>query len=42
MVEDTETLAETLERVTCRWCGREDAVEVVARAEAAGSAEANG
>jgi len=42
VVEDTETLAETLERVTCRWCGREDAVEVVARAEAAGSAEANG
>ena len=42
VVEDTETLAETLERVTCRWCGREDAVEVVARAEGAGSTGANG
>ena len=25
---------ETVEKVTCRWCGRSDAVEVVARAEA--------
>jgi len=42
VVEDTETLVETLERLTCRWCGREDAVEVVARAEASASDEANG
>ena len=33
VVEDIETLAETLEAVTCRWCGRTDTVEVVARAD---------
>lgn len=32
-VEESETLAQTVESVTCRWCGRSDAVEVVARAE---------
>ena len=32
-VEDTEVHDETVESVTCRWCGRSDAVEVVARAE---------
>ena len=32
-VEDTEVRGETVESVTCRWCGRSDAVEVVARAE---------
>ena len=30
-VEETELLAETVESVRCRWCGRDDAVEVVAR-----------
>jgi hypothetical protein len=27
-VEDEEVLAETIESVTCRWCGRSDAVRV--------------
>ena len=30
-VEATELLEESVERVTCRWCGRSDAVELVAR-----------
>lgn len=33
-VEETEVVAETVEQVTCRWCGRSDAIEVVQRAEA--------
>ena len=33
-VESTDVAHEILEKVTCRWCGRSDAVEVVARAEA--------
>jgi hypothetical protein len=33
-VEDTEVVAEVLEGVTCRWCGRSDAIELVSRAEA--------
>jgi hypothetical protein len=33
-VEDTEVREEIVESVTCRWCGRTDAVETVARAEA--------
>ena len=36
-VEDTEVNAETVESVTCRWCGRDDAVELVSRAEAGAS-----
>jgi len=32
-VEVTEVLGETVESVTCRWCGRADAIEVVARAD---------
>ena len=28
-VEDTEVIGETLESVTCRWCGRADAIETV-------------
>ena len=35
-VEETEVRGETVEAVTCRWCGRSDAVELVDRAEAAG------
>lgn len=31
VVEETTTLAEVIEQVTCRWCGRADAIEVVAR-----------
>jgi hypothetical protein len=33
-VEDTEVRDETVESVTCRWCGRSDAIETVPRAEA--------
>jgi len=33
-VEDVQTQQETVESVTCRWCGRADAIEVVSRAEA--------
>ena len=32
-VDDTEVLAETVEAVRCRWCGRDDAIEVVARSD---------
>ena len=34
-VEETEVNGETLESVSCRWCGRDDAIEIVARNEAA-------
>lgn len=30
-VEEIESLAETVESVTCRWCGRSDAIELVPR-----------
>jgi hypothetical protein len=33
-VEDTEVAAEVIEEVSCRWCGRTDAIELVSRAEA--------
>ena len=33
-VEDSATEREDLASVTCRWCGRSDAVELVSRAEA--------
>ena len=33
-VEDSTTEAEDVVSVTCRWCGRSDAVELVSRAEA--------
>jgi hypothetical protein len=33
-VEDTQVRDETVELVTCRWCGRSDAIETVPRAEA--------
>ncbi|HEX6874586.1 MAG TPA: hypothetical protein VF165_02920 [Nocardioidaceae bacterium] len=33
-VEETTTEREVLESVTCRWCGRSDAIELVDRAEA--------
>ena len=33
-VEQTEVLAETVASVSCRWCGRSDAIELVARNEA--------
>jgi len=34
-VEQTQVLDETVESVTCRWCGRSDAVETVDRNGAA-------
>lgn len=33
-VEETEVKGETVETVTCRWCGRADAIELVSRADA--------
>ena len=33
-VEETEVEDEVVEAVTCRWCGRADAIDVVLRAEA--------
>jgi hypothetical protein len=30
-VEDTDTLSERIASVSCRWCGRDDAIEVVER-----------
>jgi len=33
-IEETELREEVVESVTCRWCGRSDAIEVVSRAEA--------
>ena len=35
-MEAAETIAEAVEAITCRWCGRSDAIEVVARADAGG------
>lgn len=34
-VEETVVEGETVEAVTCRWCGRSDAIEVVSRHDAA-------
>ena len=34
VVEESEVEHEVVERVSCRWCGRDDAVELVSRAEA--------
>ena len=33
-VEATDVQNEVVESVTCRWCGRSDAIELVSRAEA--------
>ncbi len=33
VVEDVEVVQESVDRVTCRWCGRADAVQIVSRAE---------
>jgi hypothetical protein len=32
-VEELQVQAEEVEQVSCRWCGRSDAVELVSRAE---------
>ena len=34
-VEETRLLSESVEQVTCRWCGRSDAIEVGDRHDAA-------
>ncbi|MFD1945661.1 hypothetical protein [Nocardioides aestuarii] len=34
-VEETRLQDETVDQVTCRWCGRSDAIELVARKDAA-------
>ncbi len=39
VVEDSTLRHETVEAVTCRWCGRSDAIELVTRAEAAMTAD---
>lgn len=36
-VEDLTVEQESVELVTCRWCGRSDAIELVSRAEASAS-----
>ena len=36
-VEATEVRGESLEGVSCRWCGRTDAIEVVSRQDASTS-----
>ena len=33
-VEESTTQTESVESVTCRWCGRADAIELVSRTEA--------
>lgn len=35
-VEDVEVLAESVEEVSCRWCGHGDAIEVLAEGRTAG------
>jgi hypothetical protein len=37
VVEERQVLAETVEHVTCRWCGRAGSVEVVPRPGLAGA-----
>jgi len=37
-VDESQVEQETVESVTCRWCGRSDAIELVSRAEADASA----
>lgn len=41
-IEETELLAEAIESVRCRWCGRSDAIEIVGRADADPDAEGRG
>ncbi|WP_028645753.1 hypothetical protein [Nocardioides sp. URHA0020] len=36
-VEETELRTESVEQVTCRWCGRSDAIELVAGFESVGA-----
>ena len=34
-IEETQVRGETVETITCRWCGRNDAIELVSRTGAA-------
>jgi hypothetical protein len=36
-VEQTDLLGESVESVSCRWCGRNDAIELVTRNDASSS-----
>ena len=38
-VEETQVRSESVESVTCRWCGRSDAIEIVDRADVADAAD---
>jgi hypothetical protein len=38
-VEQTEVVTETVESVSCRWCGADDAVELVPRPAAGGPSD---
>ena len=38
-VEESRVDSDSVESVTCRWCGRADAIEVVSRAEADAGAQ---
>lgn len=38
-VEEHDVLSETIEHVRCRWCGSEDTVELVPRADSAEGVE---
>ena len=38
-VESSELLREVIEQVACRWCGADDAIELVARPDAGGPSE---
>jgi hypothetical protein len=40
-VEQSQTLAETVETVGCRWCGATDAIELVPRPGVGGDTEQN-
>ncbi|WP_296605415.1 hypothetical protein [Nocardioides sp.] len=41
-VEETEVREESIKTVTCRWCGRSDAIELVPRHHAVDPAEPTG
>ena len=41
-VEETDVRDESVEAVGCRWCGRDDAIEVVARTDVAADDPAAG
>ncbi len=38
-VDEREVLAETIEQISCRWCGAVDRIELVARPQHGGPAD---